>query len=154
MFRSNLHRDNDNERGHAFLEIAITLPFLLLLVSATVDLGRAANQYLNVRRVVYEGARYAVSHSALEMGYHDTANRSLPQGHYEVQNRVRFLLDRYGVPGTSVSGLSTELYKNANDQLEVRVRLQLSFEPFFEQFGSLRNLGAEATGPYLFANAG
>lgn len=54
-----------NQRGVAMVEFAITLPFLLLLMLATAELGHLICQYDTLTKAVRDGARYAASTSAL-----------------------------------------------------------------------------------------
>jgi Flp pilus assembly protein TadG len=48
-----------NERGANLVEMAIVLPFLLLLLAGVIDLGRAFYTYLSLTNAVREGARFA-----------------------------------------------------------------------------------------------
>jgi Flp pilus assembly protein TadG len=52
-----------SERGTATAEFAIAVPVLLLVLVATLDLGRVANAYAMVRATSREAARYAIVHS-------------------------------------------------------------------------------------------
>ncbi len=45
-------------RGQSLVELAITLPVLLLLLFGTIDLGRAFFDYVQMRNGAFEGARY------------------------------------------------------------------------------------------------
>lgn len=40
------------------VEMALTLPFLLLLMLGTIDIGRVFIDYIQIRNGVFEGARY------------------------------------------------------------------------------------------------
>lgn len=52
------------QRGLATVEMAITLPVLLLLLFATAELGHLISQYDTLDKAVRDGARYAASVSA------------------------------------------------------------------------------------------
>jgi hypothetical protein len=52
-----LHKNN-SERGQSLVELAVSLTFLLLLVSGVVDLGRAFFTYMALRDAAQEGALY------------------------------------------------------------------------------------------------
>lgn len=45
-------------RGQSLVELALALPFLLLLLLGTIDIGRAFFDYIQLRNAAYEGARY------------------------------------------------------------------------------------------------
>ncbi|MCB0325453.1 MAG: pilus assembly protein [Bdellovibrionales bacterium] len=139
----------ENERGNAMIEMAICLPFILIILMASVDLGRALNEYLTITRVVYEATRFGASVSQLEAGAFES-NSTAPAGHQAIRNRVALLLDRYGIPQEQVTRLRTELV-NTGTQLEVKVEIDWAFDAIFAQFDFMDALGsAEATGPYLY----
>lgn len=48
-----------SERGQSFLELAISLTLLLILLAGAVDLGRAFFTFISIRDSVQEGASYA-----------------------------------------------------------------------------------------------
>ncbi|HEV8229866.1 MAG TPA: TadE family protein [Candidatus Limnocylindria bacterium] len=52
-----------SERGNAAVEFALAVPVILLVLIATLDLGRLANSYAMVKAVSREGARYAIVHA-------------------------------------------------------------------------------------------
>jgi Flp pilus assembly protein TadG len=49
------------QRGVAAIEMAITLPVLLLMLVATAELGRAFHQYNSLTKAIRNGARYLAS---------------------------------------------------------------------------------------------
>lgn len=51
-------RDSNRERGANLVELALILPFLLLLIAAIADFGRAFNSYIVINNAAREGARY------------------------------------------------------------------------------------------------
>jgi len=51
--------NNRSERGQSLVEIALSLTFLLILVSGVVDLGRIFFSYVALRDAAQEGAAYA-----------------------------------------------------------------------------------------------
>lgn len=53
-------------KGVAFVELALIIPMLLILIVCVVDLGLALINYLNLVQVSYEGVRFASSLSDLE----------------------------------------------------------------------------------------
>lgn len=51
------------EEGQSYLETALVLPILILLVMGVLDIGRAFNAYVVVMNAAREGARYGIAHS-------------------------------------------------------------------------------------------
>jgi Flp pilus assembly protein TadG len=52
------HRLTQNERGQSLVELAITLPILILLLLGTLDFGMAIFSYSMLRDAAQEGAFY------------------------------------------------------------------------------------------------
>jgi Flp pilus assembly protein TadG len=52
------HRSNQSERGQSLIELAITLPILILLLLGTLDFGMAIFSYSMLRDAAQEGAFY------------------------------------------------------------------------------------------------
>ncbi len=64
------------DSAQSLVEIALTLPFLLLLLLGVVDLGRMYYTYVTVANAAREGARYGAGHpcgSATETTVRDKA---------------------------------------------------------------------------------
>ncbi len=57
--RSGNSRSLGGESGVAILEFALILPFLMLIVVAILDLGRALNYWIDTTHLASEGARFA-----------------------------------------------------------------------------------------------
>ncbi len=68
-------RDSRRERGANLVELALILPFLLLLIAAIADFGRAFNSYIVINNAAREGARFGarVDHTDLTDSYIDAA---------------------------------------------------------------------------------
>lgn len=49
---------NDRERATSFVEMAILLPFFMLLILGTVDIGRGFSTYIGLTTAAREGARW------------------------------------------------------------------------------------------------
>jgi Flp pilus assembly protein TadG len=65
-----LHRQNRKQKGQSMVEFAMVVPFLLLVVVGTIELGRAYYSYNTLSKAVREGARYVAGHpydSTLEL---------------------------------------------------------------------------------------
>ena len=52
------HPPAGRRRGQSLIELAVALPFLLLLMLGTIDLGRMFFDYIELRNAVREGAAY------------------------------------------------------------------------------------------------
>jgi Flp pilus assembly protein TadG len=57
MQKKNFNK-NISERGQSLVELAVSLTFILLLLSGVVDLGRAFFTYMALRDAAQEGALY------------------------------------------------------------------------------------------------
>jgi Flp pilus assembly protein TadG len=51
-------READHERGQSLVETAITLPILIIVLVAIIDLSRAFDAYIVITNAVREGARF------------------------------------------------------------------------------------------------
>jgi len=133
------------------LEMAIVFPFILIIIGASVDLGRALNQYITITRVVYEATRYASSIGGLEEGTFIRGDAGIPAGHQAIHQRIEILLERGDMDWTNdVNSLQTTLEDNGG-ALEVKVNMAFNFDAWFDQVNFLDVLGrSEATGPYLY----
>ena len=133
------------ESGSTIVEAAAVLPFLIMMVFATCDLGAALNQYLALNRVVYEGTRYAASLPGLEQGEF-SAISGTAQNQNLVRDRVLELLTKNGF---DVGTFSSVVTTNDNNVVSVRVE-----KPFMSNFGffNAMPIRVNATGPYLSLN--
>jgi Flp pilus assembly protein TadG len=52
------------ERGQGMVEFALALPFLLLIMLGTIDLGRMFFDYVDLRSAAVEGAQYGSRYAA------------------------------------------------------------------------------------------
>jgi Flp pilus assembly protein TadG len=80
-----LRRQNDARSGQGIVELALSLPLLLLLMLGTIDIGRVFYDYVQLRNAVREGAGYGARMP------NDTAG-------------ITLRVNRHGIPaGTSVA---------------------------------------------------
>jgi len=137
---------SSNERGQAVIEMALTLPLLLIIVFGIIDFGFMFQRYEAVTNAAREGARLGVLVSSA--GYTDV----------EAQNRALDYLRASGLNGTvrscggaevkdtmcaqmatsTVSVLGTTPPKTV-DQVTMRVEYDHEFSflgPFMRLFGS------------------
>lgn len=50
--------ESTRERGQSLVELAISMPLLLLLMLGTIDMGRVFFDYIDMRNAAVEGATY------------------------------------------------------------------------------------------------
>lgn len=75
------------ERGQSLIELTLVLPFLLLIMVAALDLGRAYYVYVALTNAAREGARYGASNPSNDSGVRsrvqkevENSNLSIPGG--------------------------------------------------------------------------
>jgi hypothetical protein len=59
---TSMRQRNRKQKGQSLVEFALVVPFLLLLVVGTIELGRAYFTYNTLSKAVREGARYVSGH--------------------------------------------------------------------------------------------
>ena len=91
-----------NQRGQAVIELALTLPLLLMVVFGIIDFGFMFQRYESVTNAAREGARLGVLQAA---GYTAT----------EAQNRAISYLQASGLNGTG-----PRLRCRGREELDVR----------------------------------
>lgn len=63
--RTRTRHNSTSRRGAAVVELAVTAPFLILIVLGAIDVGQYINVTLNVSDASREGARQASRHQAV-----------------------------------------------------------------------------------------
>ena len=94
------------QNGTSLLELAITLPVLLILMMGIVDLGKALNHYLRVTRATYEGLRYGAGLYANTPGCvgPECASNTQPTDNLsEMDGRVKKILKMQGYDAALVT---------------------------------------------------
>jgi hypothetical protein len=66
-----------DERGNVFVEFAVGVPVLLLLLSGAIDLGLALDQSSALRNAARAGAQYAMRFPSDSSGISDAAKKSV-----------------------------------------------------------------------------
>ncbi len=138
----------DDQKGATLVESAIVLPFLLMMVVATYDLGGALNQYLILNRIAYEGTRYAATLPGLKIGEFTPASLN-PEKHTEICDRIRALIEtsdlveRAGYDPDEFSIVTSNVNNNW-----VTVVLTVNYRSIFGFFNQMP-IKISATGPYL-----
>ena len=68
-------RDLRSERGAALVEFALVLPFLMVIMCATIDFGLSVYTLNNLTAAVREGGRFAATRAALQPNDTSVTNR-------------------------------------------------------------------------------
>ncbi len=67
----------EQERGQSLTELALLLPFLIILILGTLDLARAYDMYVSLQNAAREGARYAIADPTNTTGLATRINQEL-----------------------------------------------------------------------------
>ena len=105
-------KSNRSERGQSLVELAITLPLLIILLLGTLDFGMAIFSYSMLRDSAQEGAFY---------GSFNPANVA------EIENRARNISPRTNNPGkilprTNYAVFSSPVQLRNTDLVKVKVK--------------------------------
>lgn len=79
LIQVNRMKKNRSEKGQSLIELAVTLPIILLILLGTIDFGMALFSYSILRDAAQEGALYASFN---------------PSNEAEIENRARNILPR------------------------------------------------------------
>ncbi len=145
----NVSRD---ESGATLVESAIILPFLVLMVVATFDLGAALNHYLILNRIVYEGTRYAATIPGLKTGEFNNVSLN-PEKHADVRDRIVSLISTSELVrrnGYTTGEFEIVTKNSANNW--ITVTLTVHYHSIFGFFNQMP-IKISATGPYLSQTA-
>jgi hypothetical protein len=99
------------ERGQSMVELVLILPFLILLLAATVEAGFALRDYLMVQAVNREGARFAVRTPPGEENLDYFSSVIVGQ----VFDRVMTAADEGGLRSEDINIILTHIYVDADD---------------------------------------
>ncbi len=83
-----------NERGQSLVEIAISLPVIILLLLGTVDFGMAIFSYSIIRDAAQEGALYGSFNPDNKAEIENRARNISPQGEDEIFSSPVSLTDK------------------------------------------------------------
>jgi hypothetical protein len=109
-----LKKFRKNENGQSLVELALTIPVLILLLCAIVDFGWIFSNKIVLSYCSREGARYgAVNASQADPGL-------------EVVSRVILIAPEYLRPDLSVFVTYTDTYRIRSGDIEVEVRCMLN----------------------------
>ena len=137
------------------LEFAALLPVVVTILISVVEIGNAVNQYLQISRISYEGARFGAAIAGLETGSFATADTSQNSSRlqFTLQSRVRTLLTDYGYD-TAQANIVTEradaVGPGSFDAVSVRVAIPVR-PILFAQYAWIR-FDIRSSAPYLFAD--
>lgn len=119
-----------SERGAALVEFALVVPFLMLIMCATIDFGLAVYTLNNLTAAVREGGRFAATRIPAPAA-NDTA----------VQNRVYAYISNMnnGMTAADVRATITSTAPDANGYITVKIT-NYQYRPF-TPLAPLLNLG-------------
>ena len=138
MFRTTIKTGgttNRKEQGFAAIELTMILPFLLLLIFATAELGRLLYQYNALNKTVRSASRYLAG------------NAKLGTGVYEIRPGVATKVTtyiRYGGPNSSTPLLpnltSSTIDLNVSGEF-VTIRVSYPWQPIFSDMLTTFGIG-------------
>jgi len=117
-----------SQHGLVVVELAITLPLVLLIMLATAEVGRAIYQYTTLTKAVESGSRYYAS-AALDISITDATKEAT------TENLIVFGSPVAGatsvLPGFSVSDVTEVAFEPAGAPADhIRVSADYSYAPF------------------------
>ena len=164
---------SSEEKGSAYVEFLLCLPFIISVIVAIIDIGRGLALYMTLARVSFEGARYfatlpgARQQTCVMTPTSVVCDRTAAADpvHLMVRDRLQPLFDRT-IADFNTSSISTQLYgpnyarpipggltaQAGNQNRTVTVTITAQFDPLFPTFGLLNSLSASSSGPYLLTN--
>ena len=111
-------------RGATLVEFAIVTPTLIICLFGMFDLSELLQNYLNLTRVAYEGARFGASVMSLEEGQFSNPTPEMAQA--RIRSRVETLLQAYHL--TSYAPQITSSYHLEDptkaNMVEVNIEIQ------------------------------
>ena len=139
------------ERGASLVEMSFLVPFLLVMIILSIDLGLMLNRYITLSRVAYEASRYA----ARTPGYHEmvpdgqtTFNLSTEEG---LTDRVDDLLEGYEISETVTLIAEFDSSVNrVNVSLGTSVDFRFPIVKYVTGYGDSLPMTVRVSGPYLY----
>lgn len=163
-----------NERGTAFIEFIICVPFLIVIGLGVTSLGQSLVSYLTLYRIAYEGCRYAAATAQLDRAVvQSDADAVGKPTHQQIRQRIALLLQMNGLGDELANGkitITSARYKPTDitpppppgkcyrqDQVNVTLLFSLDsyffFDPTHLLFGHGATLRAAVSGPYLYQDS-
>lgn len=117
------------ERGQSLVEVAISLPVLILLLLGTIDFGMALFSYAIIRDAAQEGALYGSFNPGNRAEIENRARNISPKGEGEVFSSPVDLRDAQAVQVEikAIGGACQGSTGGEANSLRVRVRYQYPF---------------------------
>lgn len=137
MKLKHVKRKSSQERGQSLVELAISLPVILLLLLGTVDFGMALFSYAIIRDAAQEGALYGSFNPDNKIEIENRARNISPQGEDEIFSSPVELTDRETVT-VEVTAIGNSCQGTTNDEANsVRVRVRYQYPILMPFIGSL-----------------
>ncbi len=117
------------ERGQSLIEIAISLPVIILLLLGTIDFGMAIFSYAIIRDAAQEGALYGSFNPGNKTEIENRARNISPQGEDEIFSSPVDLTNSelVQVEVKTIGGSCQGATKNEANSVRVRVRFNYPF---------------------------
>lgn len=147
------------EKGQALVELALTLPLIVVFITGIVDVGRGLTRYMTLTQVAHEGTRYFATLPGLTSQQVTCQFPQNPQqpcpidaDHNLIQQRVTTLLALHQIAPTLESITTTVQIVDPNDPTRddsVHVRITTRYPGVFPAFAGIP-ITVEARAPYLY----
>lgn len=140
--RMKIKKDFSNQKGQSLVELAVSLPVILLILLGTFDVGMALFSYSIIRDSAQEGALYGSFNPGNKAEIENRARNILPRDKGEVFSSPVDLRDEENIAvDISVKGKDCQgATKGVANYIQVRITYNYPiFFPFIGQF-----LGSDA----------
>lgn len=139
-----------SQSGISVIETIISLPILLVIGTATIELSRYVRQHISASQIAYEGARLASSWPGLVRIINNT--KSVDDGtRDQIIDKVLVLANRKNITNITV-GLDYSQDTSANGSLasnSVILQVDIPYKPIFNLWGH-NNIHSQASLAYLY----
>lgn len=125
------------ERGQSLVELAISLPVIILILLGTVDFGMAIFSYAIIRDAAQEGALYGSFNPGNKAEIENRARNISPKGEDEIFSSPVELTDKELVQ-VEVKAIGKSCQGYTNDEANsVRVRVKYQYHIFMPFIGTI-----------------
>ncbi|MFN8382011.1 MAG: TadE family protein [Anaerolineales bacterium] len=119
-------KKSQSERGQSLVELAISLPVIILILLGTVDFGMAIFSYAIIRDAAQEGALYGSFNPGNKAEIENRARNISPEGEDEIFSSPVELTDKklVQVEVKAIGGACQGFTNSEANSLRVRVKYQ------------------------------